>query len=123
MLRCLKLYVLPSLMLLLIGFFIAFKMWGIAVIFGISLLELLSPGREEYPFFGEKRPAWLERLHDHVTEPRRIAITALLSGIGLLIVALTLGVSVGVVVGGVLAVAIHAFWLVRLVTRKVEDKS
>lgn len=122
MIRWLTLYALPYLMLLLIGFFIAFKMWAVAAIFVISLLMAMSPGREEYPFFGAKRPAWLERIHENLTESRRIAISALLSGIGLLIVALTLGFSIGLAVGTAMAIIIHAFWLVRLGTRIQEDR-
>jgi hypothetical protein len=118
MLRWLKLYILPSLMLVFVGFFLAFKMWAIALIFAISLLAVMSPGKEEYPFFGEKRPGWLVWVHENVRESSRLAISSLVSGIGLLIVALTLGFSIGVGVGIAMAFIIHTLWLVRLVTRE-----
>ncbi len=121
LMRRVKLYVAPLLLLLFIGLFLALKLWIVAVISAISLLSLFL-GERDIPFFGEKRPAWLQRIHAGLTAPRRIAASAVAIGVGLVAAALTWGLTAGVIIGIGMGVAIHLFWLLNLATRRGSNR-
>jgi hypothetical protein len=111
--RWLKLYVLPFLMLVAVGIFIGLKMWAVAAIFAASVISWFLPQSAEYPFFGRHPPGWLKRIHREAGGRRGLAVSAAMYGAVFLIAILAFGVTIGVVIGAAVAAVLLTLSLLR----------
>ena len=112
-------YVVPTVMLLLVGLMIVLQSWRLAAIlglaFGATLVSVFLQEKPPYPFFGDKRPRWLERILAGPPELHRLIFTAALFT-GLVVFALIDGITVGVLIGigaSILVLALAARSIVR----------
>ena len=95
-------YVIPVSMILPVGVLIVLGSWRLAAIvalaFGATLGSVFLQEGSPYPFFGDRRPAWLERILSGSTELHRLILAAAIAG-GLIVFALIDGFTIGVFIG------------------------
>jgi hypothetical protein len=111
--KWLKLYIVPTWILISAIGLLALEMWAVGAIGLIFLLYTLIAQKDEYPFWGGAEPqgSWLQQVTEAFTLPSRLGLALLAAGASILVAAFAFGLTVGVGVAIAIWLALFGLWL------------